>query len=104
MSDVFHDTNPLLYQTSSKDYLHHSAEDYLLVDRLRTMGMEFFDSIDYIKAAEQCVDLMNRLISECHDQAQQLFIIREARRLPRIWVSSAIAAGRDAVTIVNALE
>ena len=104
MSDVFHDTNSLLNRTSSKDYLQHSAEDCLLADRLRTMSMEFFDSIDCCKAAEKCVDLMNRLISDFHDQAQQLFIIREARRLPRIWVSSAIAAGRDAVTIVNALE
>ena len=95
---------PVLARTPSKDYLQHSAEDCLFADRLRTMSMEFFDSISYGKAAEECVDLMTRLISECHDQAQQLFIIREARTLPRIWVFSAIAAGKDAVTIVNALE
>lgn len=68
------------------------------------MNIRIFDSIDYSKAAEECVDLMTRLVSECYDQAQQLFIIRDLRELPSTNVHAAIDAGKDAVTIVNALE
>ena len=104
MSDVSRTPIPLPDWTRSKAYLQNSAEGCLLADRLQTMSIRIFDSIDYSEAAEECVDLMTRLVSECYDQAQQLFIIRDLRELPSTNVRAAIDAGKDAVTIVNALE
>ncbi len=95
---------PSLDWTPSKDYLQNFAEDCLLANRLRTMRIEVFDSIDHSKAIEKCVDLKTQLVSECHDQAQQLFFIRFFRILPRLRVFFAISAGYDPVTVVNALE
>ena len=62
-----------------------------------------FDSTDTLKVAEERVDLMTRLVSECHDQAQQLLIIRDLGLLPFVNVICVIKAVKDAVTVINAL-
>ena len=95
---------PLPDWTRSKAYLQNYAEDCLLTDRLQTISIRLFDSTDTRKVAEECVDLMTRLVSECHDQAQQLLIIRDLGLLTFINVICAIKAGKDAVTVINALE
>ena len=92
------------YWTLSRDYLQSSAADCLPADRLQTVNIRIFGSTNHSKAAEKCVDLMTRLISECHDQAQQLLIFRDIGYLPTVNVLCAIQAGKDAVTVVNALE
>ena len=81
-----------------------SAADCLPADRLQTTSIGLFDSTDPSKVGEKCVDLMTRFISECHDQAQQLLIIRDMVALSTVNVLCAIQAGKDAVTVVNALE
>lgn len=47
---------------------------------------------------------MTQLVSECHDQAQQFYIIRVLNLLPSINVRSAISGGENAVAVINALE
>ena len=70
------------------------------------MSITIFDSTDTRKVAEECVDLMTRLVSECCDQAQQLLMIRDRELvlLPLLNVFCAIRAGKDTVTVINALE
>ena len=104
MSVVSQDSYPDPSMRSRQRLFAEFAEDCLLANRLQSMSIKISDSVDLSKASEKCVDLMTQLVSECQDQAQQLFIIRYFRPLQTINVLSAIHAGKDAVTVVNALE
>ena len=67
------------------------------------MSITISDRTYYYKVAQEYANLITKLVSECQDQAQQLFIIRDVARLSFANVLSAIVAGKDAATAINAL-
>ena len=72
--------------------------------RLHTIGITVSGNNGLFTITEELVQVITRLISECSDQAQQLFIIRDLGAMPYVNALHAIQAGKDAVTVVNALE
>ena len=71
---------------------------------LETLGKSSFGALKFDDALTYAMESMLQVVSDGHDRAQQLYLIREYSLLPSICALATKVAGKDAFRIVRVYE